>query len=174
MADMARSTDFTPQITARGRNVVRDMPIAEHLYYDAMRRMELKQKCMLSSKIMKETEDRQPNLINQKYAAQKFIKQYYGVLEDLELTEGLQALELQQFLSILERTGFLTYTSIETKNHEYQLALEAYDFLKQSSPNIRNICVFLMALVGIYHVNPVNFDTAGVDINIVELNLDMV
>lgn len=28
-------------------------------------------------------------------------------------------------------------------------------------------------MVGIYHVNPVNFDTAGVDINIVELNLDM-
>jgi hypothetical protein len=48
---MIAECDFTPQITARGRNVVRDKPVAEHLYYDAMRRQEVKDKCMLNSKV---------------------------------------------------------------------------------------------------------------------------
>lgn len=82
------------------------------------------------------------------------------MLEQLELTEGLQALTIDQFLEVLQRTGFLTEAAFESKTGEWTLAHEAYELLKQTRPNIRNLCVFLMALVGIYHVNPVNFDAA--------------
>lgn len=58
---VATECDFTPQITARGRNVVRDKPVTEHLYYDAMRRLELKDKCMTNSKVV---EEKAPNLLN--------------------------------------------------------------------------------------------------------------
>lgn len=75
---------------------------------------------------------------------------------------------------MLQRAGFLTETSFESKMGEWALANEAYEFLKQTAPNIRNLCVFLMALVGIYHVNPVNFDAAENEAPSPELALDVV
>ncbi len=107
---------------------------------------------------LKVQEDKPPNLLNERYAAQKFIKDYYSVLEELKLTEGLRPLSIDQFLDVLQKTGFMTETAFESKSGEWALVNEAYELLKQTSPNIRNLCVFLMAIVGIYHVNPVNFD----------------
>lgn len=75
--------NFTPSITARSKNIIRDMPVTQHLYNDAIRRNELKEKSLYQSR---PEESRQPNLANQKYAAQKFIKDYYVVLEDMSLT----------------------------------------------------------------------------------------
>jgi hypothetical protein len=69
---------------------------------------------------------------------------------------------------------FITESAFETKGTEWSLAHEAYSFLKDTCPNIRNLCVFLMALVGIYHVNPVNFDSVDSVEPVPELNLDVV
>jgi hypothetical protein len=129
---------------------------------------------MLNSKLPSSNEDKQPNLINEKYVAQKFIKDYYAALEDLELTEGLNPLTIDQFLEILQKMGFLSETTFDIKGAEWLLAHEAYVFLKDICPNIRNFCVFLMALVGIYHVNPVNFDSVESIEPAPELNLDVI
>ena len=86
----------------------------------------------------------------------------------------MRPLSIDEFLDVLQKTGFLTETAFESKSGEWNLANEAYGFLKQTSPNIRNLCVFLMALVGIYHINPVNFDAGENEQPSPELNLDVV
>lgn len=58
--DLPCHTDssFTPQITARGRNVTRDVPVTEHLYEDAKRRQEIKMKTSMMSNSKIEPEER--------------------------------------------------------------------------------------------------------------------
>lgn len=101
-------------------------------------------------------------MVNEKYAAQKFIKEYYNVLGELELTDVTEPLSAEDFEEILEKMGFQTAIAAETKSAEWVLGSEAYQFLKETSPTVRNICVFLMGLVGIYHVNPINFDNGNI------------
>lgn len=60
---------------------MRDVPVTEHLYEDAKRRQEVKMKTSMMSQSKVEAEEKLPNYINEKYAAQKFIKEYYCVLE---------------------------------------------------------------------------------------------
>lgn len=85
----------------------------------------------------------------------------------------MEPIPFNYFEDILQRLGFITAVAIETKSGEWILANEAYEFLQQTSPNIRNICVFLMGLVGIYRVNPINFDTGKLKNPAAELNFSV-
>lgn len=34
---------------------------------------------------------------------------------------------------------------------------EAFHILEKYAVNIKNICVFLMGIIGVFHINPINF-----------------
>ena len=48
-------------------------------------------------------------------------------------------------------------TDTQVSSVERALVHDAYQFLEAKKANARNLCVFLLALIGIYHINPVNF-----------------
>lgn len=58
-----------------------------------------------------------PNLNNEKYAAQKFVKEYYYTLEYLELPSSHMAnIDYMMFNEILKKLGFVTNEEeLETK-----------------------------------------------------------
>lgn len=65
------------------------------------------------------------------------------------------------FNELLKQMGFMTNEEeFETKatSAERSLVHDAYEILEKYQVNARNICVFLLALLGIYHINPVNFE----------------
>lgn len=41
--------------------------------------------------------------------------------------------------------------------YERSLVHQAYTLLENYGVNARNTCVFLLGLIGIYHINPINF-----------------
>ena len=42
--------------------------------------------------------------------------------------------------------------------YERSLVHQAYTLLENYGVNARNTCVFLLGLIGIYHINPINFE----------------
>ena len=62
---------------------------------------------------------------------------------------------------------------IENKSSTAERALvyEAYSLLTQTQTTIKNVCLFLMALIGIYHIDPVNFNGEKDDESLI-FNLD--
>jgi hypothetical protein len=76
------------------------------------------------------------------------------------IQDATGSLEYIIFNELLYRLGFVV-SSKEVDNKanscERGLVYEAYRLLEKCSINIRNVCVFLMALLGIYHINPTNF-----------------
>lgn len=105
--------------------------------------------------------------------AQKFIKELYNVLGEMsiDLESGLDYLSFNQ---LLFRLGFVTHLEeVENKSATAERALvyEAYSLLSQTYPSIKNICLFLLALIGVYHIDPINF-TEGETSNNVGFNLD--
>lgn len=49
---------------------------------------------------------------------------------------------------------------------------DAYQLLHESKVNARNICVFMLGLIGIYHINPINFEEGESVDEEKEFNLD--
>lgn len=101
------------------------------------------------------------NYTNERYAAQKFIKEYFFTLESLDIDTSFQAtIEYVVFNELLKKLGFVTNEEeLETKasSNERALVHDAYQLLERTKVNARNVCVFLLGLIGIYHINPVNF-----------------
>ena len=83
-------------------------------------------------------------------------------------------LSLDEFALVLWRMGFLSVNLEEGEVipiKEKKLLLEAYELLKL--PTVRNTCVFVLAVVGVYNVNPVNFEgTSSENRKLFELNFD--
>lgn len=73
--------------------------------------------------------------------------------------------------------GFITnedeYES-KPSSAEKVLLNDAYEIIGKYQVNARNICVFLLALLGIYHINPVNFEEGEEPDEAKELNFDEV
>ena len=42
--------------------------------------------------------------------------------------------------------------------NERGLVYDAYSLIEKYGVNARNVCVFLLGLIGIYHINPINFE----------------
>ena len=61
------------------------------------------------------------------------------------------------FNEILKEMGFVQVDEESENSHERTLIHEAYQLLEQFHVNAKNICVFLLALIGVFHINPVNF-----------------
>ena len=72
--------DFHPKITEKGKKLTRNAPINELLYQDAMRRQERAREFESQNSQNAPIPGRSVNLNNEKYVAQKFIKEYYGVI----------------------------------------------------------------------------------------------
>jgi hypothetical protein len=93
--------------------------------------------------------------------AQKFIKEFYIALEEMNIHEATGALEYIIFNELLFRLGFVV-SAREVENrassNERSLVYEAYRLLEKHGVTVRNVCVFLLALLGVYHINPTNFD----------------
>ena len=86
----------------------RNAPIDELLYGDALRRQE-KSKDVLYTQSSEATKYEKPiNLTNEKYAAQKFIREYFGVLEKLGINLSIHyQVDYLMFNNILKVMGFL-------------------------------------------------------------------
>lgn len=41
---------------------------------------------------------------------------------------------------------------------ERELVHEAYEIIEKYEVNVRNICIFLLGLIGVFHINPINFE----------------
>lgn len=54
--------------------------------------------------------------------------------------------------------GFVQVEEESENSHERTLIHEAYQLLEEFQVNAKNICVFLLALIGVFHINPVNFE----------------
>lgn len=67
---------------------MRNGPIQDLLYGDALRRQQ-KAKDMNNIQNINSKSDKGPNLNNEKYAAQKFIRQYFNVLEELNVSSSI-------------------------------------------------------------------------------------
>lgn len=62
------------------------------------------------------------------------------------------------FNEILKETGFVQVEEESESSRERALVHEAYQLLEEFQVNAKNICVFLLALIGVFHINPVNFE----------------
>lgn len=106
--------------------------------------------------------EKAPNFNNEKYAAQKFIREFFFTLEDLKIDPSLSfTVEYMVFDELLKQMGFMTNEEeYESKSSSVERTLlnDAYEIIGKYQVNARNICVFLLALLGIYHINPVNFE----------------
>lgn len=54
----------------------------------------------------------------------------------------------------------MCFVQVEEENensYERTLIHEAYLILEKYQVNARNVCVFLLAIIGIFHINPINF-----------------
>ena len=138
--------------------MTRNAPINELLYQDAIRRQERAkgyesqnlQSIPLPGKLL--------NLNNEKYVAQKFIKEYYGVIERNNVPSSTkEKIDYMLFNQILKEMGFVQVDEESQNSHERTLIHEAYQLLEGFQVNAKNICVFLLALIGVFHINPVNF-----------------
>lgn len=90
--------------------------------------------------------------------AQKFIKEYYGVIERLNVPSSISdKIDYMLFNEILKETGFVQVDEESESSQERTLIHEAYQLLEEFQVNAKNICVFLLALIGVFHINPVNF-----------------
>lgn len=147
-------------INQRSKNMVRGAPVQDLLYSEALRRQE-KDSGMADSMSAPKFE-RTPNLNNEKYAAQKFIKEFFYILNVLQIEPAnSNTVQYIMFNELLQSLGFISINSeseSEPSTNERTLIHDAYQILECSKPNARNICVFLLAILGIYHINPVNFD----------------
>lgn len=98
------------------------------------------------------------NLNNEKYVAQKFIKEYYVVIEGLNAPSSTsEKIDYMLFNEILKEMGFVQVDEESENSHERTLIHEAYQLLENFQVNAKNICVFLLALIGVFHINPINF-----------------
>lgn len=61
------------------------------------------------------------------------------------------------FNEILKEMGFVQVDEETQSSHERTLIHEAYQLLENFQVNAKNICVFLLAMIGVFHINPVNF-----------------
>ena len=65
------------------------------------------------------------------------------------------------FNEILKAMRFIQQDQ-ESQDHisiaERALVHDAYSIVEKFGANARNICVFLLGLIGIYHINPINFE----------------
>jgi len=84
--------DFVPKITPKSKNMVREGRVELNLYNDALRRQE---RFKEMSALPPPTPDRHPtiNLTTEKYVAQKFIKEFYAALEEMNIQEASGPLE---------------------------------------------------------------------------------
>ena len=49
---------------------------------------------------------------------------------------------------------------------------DAYSLIEKYGVNARNVCVFLLGLIGIYHINPINFEEGEEAATEKEFNLE--
>jgi hypothetical protein len=149
---------FHPRITDKSKRLARNTPIDNLLYNDALRRQERAREMEALGGAPVGRQERQLNLNNEKYVAQKFIKEYFGVMERLEVPSSAQArIEYVLFNEILKEMGFAGVEEEGENSLERTLVHEAYHTLEKYQVNAKNICVFLLAIIGVYHINPVNF-----------------
>lgn len=100
-----------------------------------------------------------PNFNNEKYVAQKLIKEYFGVIEKLEVpSSGQSKIEYMMFGEIMKEMGFVLDRGDADDGQERALLHEAYQLLEGYQVNTKNLCVFMLALGGVFHINPVNFE----------------
>lgn len=65
------------------------------------------------------------------------------------------------FNEILKSMGFIKEDEDSQDGisvNERGLVYDAYSIIDSFGVNARNICVFLLGLIGIYHINPINFE----------------
>lgn len=147
-----------PKITQKSKKLARNAPIDHLLYTDALRRQEKARDIESASLGPQARPERTVNLNNEKYVAQKFIKEYFGVIERLGVpTTSGSSMDYMLFNEVLKEMGFAGVEEESENSHERALIHEAYQILQKYTVNARNTCVFLLALIGIYNINPVNF-----------------
>jgi hypothetical protein len=56
--------------------------------------------------------------------------------------------------------------------NERGLVYDAYSLIEKYGVNARNVCVFLLGLIGIYHINPINFEEGEETVSEKEFNLE--
>lgn len=99
---------------------------------------------------------------NEKYAAQKFIREYFNVLENLSINLSIHyKIDYIMFNEILKSMGFIKEDEDSQDGisvNERGLVYDAYSIVEKFGVNARNVCVFLLGLIGIYHINPINFE----------------
>lgn len=74
----------------------------------------------------------------------------------------MDEISLANFQNILRELGFLLYQEEDTCELAYReraLAYEAYEILEEYGVNIKNICVLLLGLIGVFSIDPLNFGT---------------
>lgn len=74
--------------------------------------------------------------------------------------DSTRLLDYLTFNELLYRLGFITGVEESDLKSTPQRALvyEAFTYLSQTQLSMKNICVFLLALIGIYYIDPVNFN----------------
>ena len=78
-----------PRITDKSKRLARNTPIDNLLYNDALRRQERAREAEVASLPIRQ--EKPLNLNNEKYVAQKFIKEYFAVMEKLSVPSSAQA-----------------------------------------------------------------------------------
>lgn len=123
--------EFRPTITSKGKNMVREGRVELNLYNDALRRQE-KQKELSSMPPPNLDRPTVPKLSTEKYVAQKFIKEFYVALEEMNIQDFVGSLEYIIFNELLFRLSFVV-SAKEVENrassNERSLVYEAYRFL---------------------------------------------
>ena len=101
---------FHPKINERSKNMIRSGPINELLYSDALRRQEKgHENAITTSSMIGSKMEKTSNFNNEKYAAQKFIREFFFTLEDLGIDPSLSAtVEYVMFSELLKKMGFMT------------------------------------------------------------------
>ena len=120
--------------------------------------------------------ERPVNQANEKYAAQKFIKEFFFILDELEINPSSNSIvDYMMFNEILKNLGFVCSdedSESQPSSNERTLIHDAYKILEGFRANARNICVFLLGIIGIYNINPVNFEEGEESSPECDFNLD--
>jgi len=167
---------FVPEINMKSKQLTRNEPIEQILYRDAQRRQDA-----FSSKeqqIIKRPSQILRNPISDRLIIQRFIKDFEAAVTNVtkdpkkDLTDFLDYISLNEVLKVL---GFVTggdHYRNETQNNnniqgvlaqERALISELWAILQgeaNQGVSKRNLCVFLLAVLGLYwtepHENPQN------------------
>lgn len=122
---------FKPVINERSKNIIRVAPVQELLYNEALRRQE--NDAIMESNKNQNKYEKPINQANERYAAQKFIKEFFFILEELELNPASNAtIDYMMFNEILKNMGFACSDDDcenQLSNNERTLIHDAFQIL---------------------------------------------